>query len=67
MRQPFFVFVCGMDSPGIGNTIHAFCRVVEDADPYDGDAHATAGALYCICRSISPLNFAMILFSNRLM
>ena len=26
----------GADSPGIGGLIGASCRVVEDADPYDG-------------------------------
>ena len=26
----------GADSPGIGGFIGASCRVVEDADPYDG-------------------------------
>ena len=28
----------GADSPGIGNQISTFCRVVEDADPYGGAA-----------------------------
>ena len=28
----------GADSPGSGSAVGAFCRVVEDADPYGGDA-----------------------------
>ena len=32
------------ESPGIGNRIGVICRVVEDADPYEGMRRAAVGA-----------------------